>query len=229
VIAATLVRVTPDVSGLPVLGQPVAWGTGFLVLVLLAWGPTAQWLGPLVTVAHEGGHIVVLLLTGRGVEHFELTDGGGGATQPVRNGWVSGILSGLAGYTTPPLVGLAGTALVLDGQAWSLLWATILLLLGAWSQFRGALAGIFLLLAGAGIGYVAYTGTPELQTAVAVALVWLMLLGGVRAVAVMSLGPKSDSGRLAQSTWIPAIVWAGVFWTVALLCLWLGGRRLLGL
>ncbi|MDN5751646.1 MAG: M50 family metallopeptidase, partial [Pseudonocardia sp.] len=113
-------------------------------------------------------------------------------------------------------------------KAWSLLWATLVLLLGAWSQFRGALAGAFLLLAGAGIGYVAAVGSPPLQNAVAVALVWLMLLGGVRAVAGMSIGEPSDSWRLARSTWIPAFLWAGLFWFVAVACLWVGTRRLLG-
>lgn len=210
------------------VGQDVVFAMGFLVLLLLVWGPTAQWLGPLVTVAHEGGHMVTCLLLGRGLKHFSLTDGGGGGTKPARGGWASGIVIGLAGYTAPPVAGLAAVALLREGLAWSLLWATLFLLLGAWSQYKGALAGVFVLLAGAGIGYVAVVGPAQLQSALAVALAWLMLLGGVRAVAIMSIGEDSDSWALSRSTWIPAIVWAGVFWFVAIVCLWLGGRRLLG-
>ena len=38
----------------------------------------------------------------------------------------------------------------------------------------------------------------------------------------------SDAADLARFTWIPAVVWVALFWFVALLCLFLGGRRLLG-
>ena len=39
---------------------------------------------------------------------------------------------------------------------------------------------------------------------------------------------KSDAAHLARDTWIPTIVWVALFWFVALICLWAGGRRLLG-
>ncbi|MDN5749270.1 MAG: M50 family metallopeptidase, partial [Pseudonocardia sp.] len=106
-----------QVVGPSLVGQDVVAAMGVAMLFLLAWSPTAQWLGPLVTVAHEGGHMVVLLLTGRGVQHFSLTDGGGGATQPSRDGWISSILSGVAGYTTPPLVGRLGVGVGGEGEA----------------------------------------------------------------------------------------------------------------
>ena len=148
---------------------------------------------------------------------------------PNRGGYASSIVSHLAGYMTPPLLGLGGVALVNRGLAWSLLWVTLVLLLGAWSQFRGLYTGLILLLAGAGVAYVVIAGSPFLQETVAVALVWLLLLGGVRAVAVMSIGPTSDSGRLQDLTWITAFLWAGLFWFVAIVCLWVGARRLTGL
>jgi hypothetical protein len=58
-------------QNIPVVGQPVAFGIGFLVLVLVAFsGGVAD---SLVTAAHEGGHMITSLMTGRGVRRFELT------------------------------------------------------------------------------------------------------------------------------------------------------------
>ena len=55
---------------IPVVGPPVAFGIGFLVLVLVAFsGGVADSPG---TEAHEGGHMITSL-TGRGVRRFELT------------------------------------------------------------------------------------------------------------------------------------------------------------
>lgn len=63
----------------------------------------------------------------------------------------------------------------------------------------------------------------------AVALVWLMLLGGVRSLVNLGLGAdKSDTAQLSAATWIPRVVWAALFWVVALVCLWFGARLLVG-
>jgi hypothetical protein len=57
---------------LPVVGEPVAYGIGFAVLVLVAF--TGGFAASLVTVTHEGGHMAMGLLTGAGVTSFTLTD-----------------------------------------------------------------------------------------------------------------------------------------------------------
>lgn len=134
-----------------------------------------------------------------------------------------------AGYLTPPLAGLAGAALVVAGKSWSLLWVAIILLLGAWAKSQGLFTGLIVLLAGAGVGYVAVEGSPQVQSVLAVALVWLMLLGGVRSLVNLGLGAdKSDTAQLSAATWIPRVVWAALFWVVALVCLWFGARLLVG-
>ncbi len=145
-------------------------------------------------------------------------------------GGVGLILVYFVGDITPPMLGLAGAYLVLAGHAWSLLWAAIVLLLAAWAKAMDFFTGLVVLLAGVGIGWVAVRGSPDLQTGLAVALVWLMPLGGVRSLADLRLGSdKSDSGRLAHNTWIPRVVWVAIFWFVAIVCLAAGGARLLGL
>ncbi len=217
-----------EVIGPAVAGQPVVHITGFVVLLLVAF--TGTWVGSLVTVAHEGGHVIVAVLTGRGPSGFAVGEGKGGGATVFTGGWGAGlILVYLAGYLTPPLVGLAGANLVLAGQSWSLLWASLLLLLGAYFQARGLFTNLIVLLAGGGIGWVAVQGGSELQAGVAVALVWLMLLGGVTSLVGQGFGKEgSDAAQLARYTLIPRIVWVALFWFVAIVCLWVGGRRLLG-
>lgn len=213
---------------IPVVGQPVAWGIGLLVLVAVVF--TGTWAGSLVTVAHEGGHMAVAALVGRGPRGFWINENVGGGATRVTGGWGAGrILTLLAGYLTPPLVGLAGATAVVDGLSWSVLWAALILLVGAFLQADGLFTHLVVLLAGLGIGWVAVRGSAEVQTASAVALVWLMLLGGVRSLVHLGLGGgESDAAALAHDTWIPRILWVALFWTVALGCLWAGGRRLLG-
>ena len=72
---------------------------------------------------------------------------------------------------------------------------------------------------------------PGVQAGVAVGLVWLMLLGGVTTLRGQRLGGNrsSDAGQLARLTWIPAFLWVALSWFVAIVCLWVGGRRLLGI
>lgn len=217
-----------DLVGSSVAGQPVVHITGFIVLMLVTF--TGTWVGSLVTVAHEGGHMVVSVLTGRYNGSFKVNETTGGGETAVDTSWGAGaILSLLAGYLTPPLVGLTGANLVLAGQSWSLLWASIVLLLGAYFQARDIFTILVVTLAGAGIGWTAVQGGPALQAGVAVGVVWLMLLGGVRSLVGQGWGVNgSDAAQLARVTLIPRIVWVALFWFVAIVCLWVGGRRLLG-
>lgn len=105
----------------------------------------------------------------------------------------------------------------------------MVLLLGAYFQAGDLFTVLVVTMAGAGIGWTAVQGTPELQAGVAVGLVWLMLFGAIRSLAILGLGDKdSDPGQLARITLIPRIAWVALFWFVAIVCLWVGGRRLLG-
>jgi Peptidase M50B-like len=77
-----------------VVEEPVAFGIGFAVLVLVAY--TGAPADSLVTVAHEGGHMLTLLLTGYGVKRFTLDDKGdrvNGETTPAeKEGWLSNVI-----------------------------------------------------------------------------------------------------------------------------------------
>lgn len=217
-----------DVIGPVAAGSVVVHVAGFVALMLVVF--TGTWTGSLVTVAHEGGHVVLALLSGRNPKGFFVNEGTGGGATDFDGGWgVSLPFIYVAGYLTPPVLGLAGANLVLGGKSWSVLWAAVILLVGSFLHARGLFTNSVVVLAGAGIGWVAVTGTEDLQAIVAVTLVWIMLFGAVRSLVILGLGGgSSDPAQLSRVTWIPGILWIALFWFVAVVCLWVGGRRLLG-
>ena len=168
---------------IPVMGRPVAYGIGFLVLVLLAF--TGGVADAVITVAHEGGHMITALMTGRGVVAFGLigkedrTDGGTRVT-PIRGTGASDIIIGFAGYATPPVAGLVGAYTVAHGNSWGVLWAAIVLLGAVLLVRSNGLARTFTGLMAVFIFWAAVAGAAALQAAVAVGVVWLLLIGGHR-------------------------------------------------
>ena len=168
--------------------------------------------------------MVVGLLTGGSIKHFYLNaDRPGGATAFNRlPGWLGDVLTTFAGYATPPLVGLGGAVLLDEGKAWPILWTAVSLLVLAWVKARDELTSVVVLLVAGFIGYVGLYGAPVLQAALAAGLVVLLLLGGLRAAAMVPTDrpSKSDAVYLARSTWIPASLWRAGFVVVALLCVW---------
>ncbi len=209
-------------------GSSVVYVAGFVALLLVVF--TGTWAASIVTVAHEGGHVVVALLSGRNPAGFVVNETTGGGETRFVGGWgVSLVFIFLAGYVTPPLIGLAGANLVLGGKSWSVLWAAVILLAGSFLHARGPFTNLVVVLAGVGIGWAAVRGGAGVQSLVAITIVWWMLLGGVSTLLGQGLGVKgSDAAQLARCTWIPAVVWVALFWFVAVVCLWVGGRRLIG-
>jgi hypothetical protein len=182
-------------------------------------------------VSHEGGHVVTAVVSGRGSDGFKVHETTGGGVTRFGGGWgFSLVLIFLAGYPSPPLLGLGGAMLVADGRAWAVLWIALALLLPALFEADGLFTTLVVLLAGIGVGWAAVAGSPGWQAGVAVGLVWLMLFGGVRSLFGQGLGKEgSDAARLRDCTWIPATIWAVGFWIVAMVCLWKGAGLMLGL
>ena len=212
---------TPQVAA--ALTTPVLGATAIAVLLLLVVAAPA--VEALDTIIHEGAHMVVALLTGLGVQHFEIKADGNAETLPKRSPWgPARILTGMAGYPAPSLVGLGGAALLTAGRAWPLLWTVVVLLVLAWIKALGELTSFVVLLLAVAIGYVAIYGTPTLQAGLAAGVVWLLLFSGVRSVAIIPMGKTdhSDAHALARDTLIPRHLWQAAFMAFALYCLWKG-------
>jgi hypothetical protein len=217
------------VNAIPIVGEPLAYGLALVALVLVVFA--RSWAGGIVTVAHEGGHMVMRALTFKGLKHFTLDNGGGGATYYERGHWsVGDLLCRFAGYPMPCLLGLGGAALIAAGRPASVLWISLVLVLGALALAGNSLAYVVTTIEAIGIGWIAFDGSLALQSGVAVALVWMLLLGGAyESSIVLSREDTSDAANLAQRTWIPRIVWHAAWAVIGVVCLWNGGGWLLGL
>ncbi len=140
---------TPPVHS--ALTGPVVGSTAVGALLLVAVAYTA--VGPLISVVHEGGHMVVGLLTGLRVTQFTIRDVGDAETGFERLPWGPGrILMTIAGYTMPPLVGLGGAALLAAEKVRPALWIALLLLILAWAKAEKEWTTCVVLLLAAAVG-----------------------------------------------------------------------------
>ncbi|MFE7134306.1 M50 family metallopeptidase [Streptomyces sp. NPDC057638] len=207
-------------------------------LALLAVLPRPLWRlsRTAVTIAHEGGHGLVALLTGRTLEGIRLHSDTSGLT--VSRGRPTGpgmVLTAAAGYTAPPLLGLGGAWLLAGGRITLLLWVATGLLLALLIMIRNAYGALTVLLTSAAFLLVSWQAPAEVQAAFAYAAVWFLLLGGVRPVFELQSkrrgggAPDSDADQLARLTHAPPALWLLLFHAVALTSLIGGGRWLLGL
>ncbi|MCR8579893.1 M50 family metallopeptidase [Streptomyces sp. Isolate_219] len=188
-----------------------------------------------VTIAHEGGHGLIALVTGRRLDGIRLHSDTSGLT--VSRGKPTGlgmVLTAAAGYIAPSLLGLAGAALLAAGHITALLWGATALLLAMLIMIRNAYGVLTVVLTGAAFVLVSWLTTPEVQAAFAYAVVWFLLLGGVRPPFELQGKRRrggavdSDPDQLARLTNVPAFVWLGLFHVVTLCSLMGGGRWLLG-
>ena len=214
-----------ELIGVPVVGAPVVAGAGFVALLILVF--TGPWGRSLVTVAHEGGHMVASVLTLRGFRHFRLEPNADGATTVSDGSWgVGDLITRLSGYLFPSLLGLGGAAVLAGGNAWGILAIAALLLFASFLYASGALANTITALALAGVLLALWRGSAVLQTSLAVGAVWLLLIGGFIDSTRMSRRFPSDAYWMARRTWIPALVWQTFWVTVAIVSLYAGGRLL---
>lgn len=211
-----------DVS---IVGEPVVYGAGFIALLLVVF--TRDWAGSFVTVVHEGGHMVMAVLTFRGFSSWKMDDGDNAGTSVSDGSWGVGfLLISIVGYLSPPLVGLGLAALLATGNVWGVLAVTLLLLALAFLYANGGLANVVTAVLAVIVAVTLWRGSTTLQLAVAAGAVWLLLLGGVRAAWGMALSDKSDAAKMTRATWLPRGLWK-LFWiAVALVCLYAGGRLL---
>lgn len=189
-----------------------------------------------ITIAHEGGHGLVALLTGRQLTGIRLHSDTSGLTVSRGKPYGLGmILTAAAGYTAPPLLGLGGAALLAAGRITLLLWVATALLVAMLVMIRNAYGALTVLLTGGTFVLVSWLAGPQVQAAFAYVVVWFLLLGGVRpAFELQSKRARggagdSDADQLARLTHAPAGLWLFLFHAVSLCSLTGGGRWLLGL
>jgi hypothetical protein len=208
---------------------------GVLLALVLAfgatgWRPLWRWTRTVVTIAHEGGHALVAVLAGRGLTGIRLHPDTSGVT--VSTGARRGpglVMTFLAGYPAPSLLGLAGALFVSNGHARVMLWIGVGLLAITLVLVRNGYGVLAVLATGVLVGYVAGWAPGRVQVGFAAALCWFLLLGGLRATRELRprRGGASDADMLAWLTHVPAGVWRAFFWLVACAALVAAGWVLL--
>jgi peptidase M50B-like protein len=216
--------------------DPPLWivvAAGVAALAAVAHGPTWRVARNVVTIAHEGGHALVAILTGRQLDGIRLHSDTSGVT--VSRGRPHGpgmICTALAGYVTPPLLGLGCAWLLSDGRITLMLWAAIALLAGMLIMIRN-MYGVFSVLAtGAIIFAVSWLGDAEVQAGFSYLGAFFLLLAGARPVIELQQkrarrqARDSDADQLARLTGVPGLAWVTVFGLVAILALFFGVQLL---
>ncbi|MEE6259627.1 M50 family metallopeptidase [Plantactinospora sonchi] len=188
-----------------------------------------------ITIAHEGGHALVALLTGRRLQGIRLHSDTSGLTvsagKPTGPGMV---LTLLAGYLAPSLIGLAGAWLLGGNRITLLLWVAVALLLAMLVMIRNVYGIVSIVVTTAVVLGVSWKASPQVQAAFAYTGVWFLLLGGVRPVGEMQTQRRrgqlsqSDADQLAWLTGVPGLVWVGFFGVVNLIVLLAGAALLAG-
>ncbi|MFD9482773.1 M50 family metallopeptidase [Streptomyces sp. NPDC059991] len=232
----------PDLHIFGTQAAPAQWlviATGIAALAVVL--PHGVWRVSrnAITIAHEGGHGLVALLTGRRLDGIRLHSDTSGLT--VSRGRPTGlgmILTAAAGYTAPPLLGLGGAWLLAAHHVTLLLWLATALLLVMLVMIRNAYGVLTVVLSGAAFLLVSWLTSPDVQSAFAYAVVWFLLLGGVRPAFELQGKRRrhnsdavkdTDADQLGRLTHVPPALWLFLFHAVSICSLIGGGRWLLGL
>jgi len=207
----------------------VVLATMAAALIVVVPRPLWRLARHVITIAHEGGHATAALLSGRRLNGIRLHSDTSGLT--VSSGKPTGfgmVLTLLAGYLTPSVVGILGGVLLAYGRTRLVLAIALVLLPLMLIMIRNVFGVISVVTTWAVIFAVAWYTEPTTQGLFAYAAVWFLLLGGVRPVFELNSMrrrgrmPNSDADQLARLTRVPALVWVGVFLAGAVVALLAG-------
>lgn len=209
--------------------------TAALALAVVVFRPLWRVARNAITIAHEGGHALAALLTGRKLRGIRLEFDTSGLTLSAGRPSGPGMLFTLmAGYIAPSLVGLAGAWLLGGNRITLLLWLAVALLLLMLINIRNVFGVISVVITGAIVFGVSWYATPQVQAAFAYAGVWFLLIGGVRPVNELQRlrrhgrMPDSDADQLGRLTHSGGLFWVGFFYLVTVAVLVVGTFMLAG-
>ncbi|MEV0613015.1 M50 family metallopeptidase [Nonomuraea sp. NPDC050404] len=214
---AQLIKVQSDPDPRVVLGAALA------ALLVVSFRMPWQVSRGLITIAHEGGHALMALLTRRKLEGIRLHSDTSGVTltrgRPTGPGMV---LTALAGYVAPPLLGLGAAWMTEQGLITLLIWGVLLLLVCMLLLIRNLYGALILLVTGGAVFALIMYAPAVVQQGVALAAAWFLLFGGVRPIIELQRkrsrrqARDSDADQLARLTFLPGGFYVFFFLVVAL-------------
>jgi peptidase M50B-like protein len=220
---------------------PPVWviaASGAVAVVIVATAGTWRLARNSITIAHEGGHALASVLSGRRLEGIRLHSDTSGVTYSQGRRTGPGLVLTLAaGYLAPSLLGAGAAWLLAAHHVTAMLWLLLVLLGATFLAIRNAY-GVLAVLATAGaVLAVSWFATAAIQAVFGYTTAWFLLLGGVRAVAELQghrrrsrrrgQPSSSDADQLGRLTRVPAIAWVAVFALVCVAALILGTRLLI--
>lgn len=213
---ASLIEVQRDPSPWVVLGCALA------ALAVVSFRTPWHLSRGLITIAHEGGHALAALLTRRKLQGIRLHSDTSGVT--LTRGRPNGpgmVLTALAGYVAPSLLGLAAAWLTEQGLITLLMWSVLLFLVCMLLLIRNLYGALILLAAGGAVFALSMYAPDDVRQAVALAMVWFLLFGGVRPILELQRKRRlrqardSDADQLARLTILPGGFYVLFFLLVA--------------
>ena len=228
-----LARLWDRVSGSQPL--PPAWVIGLTALLaIVVVLDTRSWrlAGKVITIAHEGGHALVSVLSGRRLDGIRLHADSSGVTysRGRRNG-PGLVLTAAAGYVMPSLLGAGAAWLLAARHLTAMLWLALVLLAATFLAIRNLYGAVAVLVTAGAVFVVSYYATAVVQAGFAYLAAWFLLFGGVRPVFELARGSSgrrqrwargSDADQLARLTGAPAGLWVTLFVLVSLAALVIG-------
>jgi hypothetical protein len=248
-------RKPPILSGMPVVGlfrelwdrvaglQPVppAWviaASGAVALLIVLNASTWHLARNSITIAHEGGHALISVLSGRRLRGIRLHSDTSGVTYSRgRRTGPAVVLTTAAGYLTPSLLGAGAAWLLAAHHVTAVLWLLLALLAATLLAIRNAYGVLAVLVTASAVAAVSWVATAAVQAAFGYTAAWFLLLGGVRAVAELQAQRRrsrrrgqastSDADQLGRLTGVPGGAWVAVFALVCIVALVVGARLLI--
>jgi len=209
--------------------------TGLAALLLVLNTPTWRLAGKVITIAHEGGHALVSLLSGRRLDGIRLHPDSSGVTysRGKRNG-PGLVLTAAAGYPAPSLLGAGAAALLAARHQTALLWLALVLLAATFLAIRNAFGALAVLVTAGGVFAVSYYASAAVQAGFAYLAAWFLLLGGMRPAIELTRRRRrsrstglSDADQLARLSGVSRGVWVAAFLLICTAALALGSRLLI--
>ena len=235
---SVLARLWDRVSGSQPL--PPAWViglTGLLALCVVLNSQSWRVTGKVITIAHEGGHALVSVLSGRRLDGIRLHSDSSGVTYSRGRRTGPGlVLTAAAGYVMPSVLGAGAALLLAERHLTAMLWLALVLLAATFLAIRNVFGALAVLVTAGGVFAVSYYAPAAVQAGFAYLAAWFLLFGGLRPVIELARsqrrdrrrrrGGVSDADQLARLTGVPGGVWVCLFALVALVAIVVGARLL---
>ena len=152
---------------------------------------TGSWrlAGKVITIAHEGGHALVSVLSGRRLDGIRLHSDSSGVTYSRGRRTGPGlVLTAAAGYVMPSLLGAGAAWLLAERHLTAMLWLALVLLAATFLAIRNLFGALAVLVTAGGVFAVSYYASAAVQAGFAYLAAWFLLFGGLRPVVELARG-----------------------------------------